>query len=388
MEIEYFNCNFSNLSYKIQLLIFEFLPLHSGYDLSLCCSHWKKLFSETRIYITEKVPPNMVVYFLLKSKNLTKCVLKGPRISENSILHIGNVFKKSKSLYYLSLANIPCREGIMQVLSNQISKIPFLKSLKFMLNSLNLKGLQILSNSLSESVSIKEINLGFNNFAIDENNASIFQDIFNNLSKIYSLEVLDFWECQLGDEGIKLLSEHLPRLKSLQSLILKSNDINDEGIKNLSQEYFECRSLDFLDLKFNNITSKGLDFLSNSLQYSNIMILDLSYNDIDDEGMKGLSQALIVTKTLKALYLSNNEISDDGIILLSDSLSKITNLELLDIRNNIIKDEGGEYLCNMLQYDNQTLKSLAFFGNQFNEKILESLKVLFSGPNNSRIIIE
>ena len=145
----------------------------------------------------------------------------------------------------------------------------------------------------------------------------------------------------------------------LRGLSLWDNNIGDEGVKQVSN-VLKNSQLSSLDLRYNNITDKGVKQLSNALRNSQLSSLHLGQNNITDEGVKQLSNDL-ENSQLSSLILEFNNITDEGVKQLSNALEN-SQLSSLDLRYNNITDEGVKQLSNAL-VNNNKLRWLRLIGN-------------------------
>merc|ERR1712023_274281 len=118
------------------------------------------------------------------------------------------------------------------------------------------------------------------------------RDFTSTIHFMKNLHVLSLGDNQIGDSGIKYLSNKLPLMKNLSALTLRQNQIGNQGIKSLSDK------LPLIDLK----------------------ALSLSGNEFGIESLKDLSNALRQMSGLAHLILDNHPIGDQGIFHLSAAL--------------------------------------------------------------------
>ncbi|WJX82051.1 hypothetical protein P8452_64859 [Trifolium repens] len=167
---------------------------------------------------------------------------------------------------------------------------------------------------------------------------------FQDISKLRSLEILDFSGNIFNDIDI---ASALSGLSSLKSLILQQSDITTRSIHNISK----LISLEILDLSINNLNLWPLDGFA---WPSSLQVLDLRENNLNNNIVSSLNG---VTR-LKSLDLSINNLN--GSLDISH-ISKLRSLEILDLSNNNISNIVLSFL-NGLPH----LKSLDFSSNNLN----------------------
>ena len=142
------------------------------------------------------------------------------------------------------------------------------------------------------------------------------------------------------------LIRSLSKNTSLSHLNLSGNMINLNLIELISNTLKVNTSLTYLDLSdcnlsSDNIGNKGVKYLSDILEVNNTLItLKLSNININNNGFKNLEKALKVNKGLKILDISHNYIDVYGLDTLSDLLKHNRTLTSLDLFNNTIKGQN------------------------------------------------
>ncbi|KAG2378114.1 hypothetical protein C9374_008736 [Naegleria lovaniensis] len=123
-------------------------------------------------------------------------------------------------------------------------------------------------------------------------------------------------------------------IENITMLNLDGNNIGDEGVKIISQcDYRHHPRLTSLNLAKNNITAKGVQFMTESINFLNILELILDFNEIGNEGAILISHAKHF-KNLTSLSVHDNQISKQGEEALtqqeriSQNMPKLTRLTL------------------------------------------------------------
>lgn len=158
---------------------------------------------------------------------------------------------------------------------------------------------------------------------------------------------LSLYENELGDLGLKYLSEGLRNNQSITHLNLSYNLLSDKATAEFSEALEANQSLVTLALEGNQFTAKGLEPMLESLRYnSSIQHLNLSHNPLENDGADVLSQHLKdkAMCTLKSLSVSSCDISDPGIMDLMAGVKSNTTLTSLQVADNPVSGESGTYL--------------------------------------------
>lgn len=169
-------------------------------------------------------------------------------------------------------------------------------------------------------------------------------DLNNHL--LYRLESNDrslvrviFCSRNLGDQGVRLLTEALRGNCNLSALDLSSNRIESEGAQSISS----------LLIHQNNMNS-------NSGMARGIKTLILSENNLGDDGVRSVARALENNKSLESLWVDDNSIGAVGLKLLSHSLQKNQRLERLHLKHNSFQSLSPLIEC---AFNKKSLNSVA-----------------------------
>lgn len=202
---------------------------------------------------------------------------------------------------------------------------------------------------------------------------------------IHNINYLNFWDCDIGDNGASLLGQVLSKPTSnVEHMILDMNGITSAGIRSLSEGLKYNNTLISLDLYCNHIGDEGVEALMSSLAtsreryddnegstrtdggggcYSRLEELSLRATHIGVTGAKSLARYLNGT-CLKKLHLSHNSISDEGAIGLAETLSTNQTLQELTLSSNGLGNKSiVAFALALTAGKNQTLQRLELDGN-------------------------
>ncbi|XP_062892767.1 tripartite motif-containing protein 26-like [Mobula hypostoma] len=181
-------------------------------------------------------------------------------------------------------------------------------------------GMKLLSEALRDpECKIQKLGLTADRFTSD------FEHFISTLSTNHSLrEVeLDLSYNELGDSGVKLLSEALRKLKcKIQRLILDSVNITAAGVVDLASALSTNRSLTELDLAYNELGDSGMKLVFEALRNRDCKIqkLDLESVGLTAAGVVDLTSVLSTNRSLTELDLRDNKLGDSGVKLVSEAL--------------------------------------------------------------------
>ncbi len=427
------NKQFNSFSFYIKYLDDSLLNIF--YDF---CEKIPNNIEELKIQIkyTNKNKENIVINNILtKLNNNNNLKLKIFDFTENHIeseenlLLLNNFFSKNTineviiGGRYLNNPNININLSNInnfQLIDANISSISSLPIdyLNLLNNNISWKGVQILSNLLSDlNTKLKKLNLSYN--FIGDYGCEILSE---SLKKNNTLFSLDLSYNNITDYGIKKLTSGLLKNNSLKKLNLKNNEINDEGIiffsENLSNSPFD--KFYKLDICSNNFSKNGYIIYSNFLKthftnkylcinarlndktqkeffinckpLNNLKIIDLYSLDIHEDNLSYLNDILVNNKNIKKIILSNNyKISDDTINEITLGIKNNPQITQIYLSQCKLSDNGIELLTNSLE-NNNCISELHLDDNEIGkiglkflcEKILikPSLTSLMLGHNN------
>ena len=154
-----------------------------------------------------------------------------------------------------------------------------------------------------------------------------------------AIRMLNLHECNIGNDGLVVLSNGLAANRSLDKLVLSKNQLNEDI---------------------------ALGALGRALQTSKLTILDLSMNKLGSQGLQALD--LHTNSTLETIELWGNGISITGGIFVSDTLSSLrSKIQNLNLRSNDLGDIGAESIAFGLEY-NRSLRKMWLSSNHIGDE--------------------
>ncbi|XP_067916072.1 NACHT, LRR and PYD domains-containing protein 12-like isoform X4 [Heterodontus francisci] len=215
-----------------------------------------------------------------------------------------------------------CIEDLASALNTNRS----LTDLDLNYNELGGSGVKLLSEALrNPDCKIQKLGLVENNLS-----DSCIEDLASALSSNRSLTDLDLSYNKLGDSGVKLLSEGLrnPDCK-IQKLQLENNKLTDSCIKDLASALSTNQSLTDLDLNDNELGDSGVKLLSEALRNPDCKIQELDLRDVGltDSCAEDLASALSTNQSLTFLNLTLNSFTDRSVPALSCLILNCRSLE-------------------------------------------------------------
>ncbi|XP_038636670.1 NACHT, LRR and PYD domains-containing protein 3-like isoform X2 [Scyliorhinus canicula] len=166
-------------------------------------------------------------------------------------------------------------------------------------------------------------------------------------SILHKCQELSLGRNQLGDSGVKLLSEALknPDCK-IQKLHLYRNTLSDSCAKDLASALSTNRSLIDLNLGWNKLRDSGVKLLYAVLENHNCKIQKLSLydNELTDSCAKDLATALSTNRSLKDLALELNLFTDQSVPAFCRMVKTCKSLEWIGLWGNKFRPNGTRHL--------------------------------------------
>ncbi|XP_028171929.1 LOW QUALITY PROTEIN: tonsoku-like protein [Ostrinia furnacalis] len=139
----------------------------------------------------------------------------------------------------------------------------------------------------------------------------------------------------------------------ITAVMISDNNIGDDGLKYLSDCLCTMKQLTHLDISRNNITAEGTKHLLNIFEKATRPIcqsleeIDISANPISDEGFRNIVKISQHVR-LRVLKLNNCGITENAVNETVKSCTNFSNLETIDVSNNDIKQPVVSYLMTSL----------------------------------------
>ena len=247
-------------------------------------------------------------------------------------------------------------------------------------NCIDPKCAGVICNIVKQSTALCELN--FTQSSIGLHNLSV--KVISECLISIPIQILKIPGSYIDNEGMEIIIASIKNGAILQKLDFSDNEIGDDGVKALS-DYLQSKSckLQTLNLSCNKFTSTGASFIANALKLNvTLQELDISNNDISDVGIEVVSNCLKSitqqrnqfqnTRGLKKLYISHIKISDCGLRSVKDFLKNNCTLCFLDLSNNDITSNSVNIIAEALRYNN-TLKILDISSNNLYDDGITSI---------------
>uniref|UniRef100_A0A8C4XLQ5 NACHT, LRR and PYD domains-containing protein 3 n=1 Tax=Falco tinnunculus TaxID=100819 RepID=A0A8C4XLQ5_FALTI len=194
-----------------------------------------------------------------------------------------------------------------------------------------------------------------------------------------SMQRLWLWRCQLTKTSCGALAMMLSTSPSLTELHLSDNELGDEGVRRLSEGLRDpgCR-LQRLRLWRCRLTEASCGALATMLPASpSLMELQLGDNELGDEGVRRLSEGLRDPGCrLQRLSLWQCQLTDACCGDLGAVLSTSQSLEQLDLSENDLGDGSMQLLREVLRHPTCCLRMLWLKKSGLNEELSQTLAAL------------
>ena len=164
--------------------------------------------------------------------------------------------------------------------------------------------------------------------------------------KSHSLSVtgLNWNKSQSEDATALVLPPYGTKLLNIRHIHLHRLNIGDEGVKKLSQL---LQDLETLSLNWNGIGDNGASAIADLMKaLPHLWHVYLDGNHIGDEGVEKLSQCLQDSILLETLSLNHNSISDEGASAIANLMKALPHLQHVNLNHNDIGGRGAALLWN------------------------------------------
>ncbi|XP_072131122.1 NACHT, LRR and PYD domains-containing protein 3-like isoform X1 [Mobula birostris] len=253
---------------------------------------------------------------LLGVLNNSECKIQKLGLKNNSFTascakNLACILRTNHSLIKLELDNNKLEDSGVKLLSEAL-RTPYCKIQELWLCRIGLtaSGAEYLASALATSPSLVDLALDYNNLG-DSGVKLIFGPLNSPECKIQKLRL---WDVALTDSFSEDLAIALKTNCSLKLLSLGDNNIGDSGVKRLSEVLVElqCKLLE-LDLHSNGLTdscTESLCFVLNKM--SSLKILDLGGNSFTDKSTDSFRRLILRRKSLRKITLKGNPFTAEG----------------------------------------------------------------------------
>lgn len=239
---------------------------------------------------------------LANTLTFLKC-LSSLDISMNMLGDIGfaaiaSVLPNCLKLYYLNLC-CTCLSVIgIGILSSVLPMCLELKTLDISENKLGDIGITKIAAVIPQCQVLSSIKIGTNN--ITSIGLNIFAKAIINSNLRLRLSTLDISRTNIGEAGISILKDLLPKCLVLSNLNLSNTckDITFSGLKSLAKTFIICEQLSYLNITSNNFSDKKLQIIVNIFPYCELLrrvIITIR----DDKSKQIIDDVLPLCKSLK-----------------------------------------------------------------------------------------
>ncbi|XP_072131660.1 NACHT, LRR and PYD domains-containing protein 3-like [Mobula birostris] len=233
-------------------------------------------------------------------------------------------------------------------LASALRATPSLTRLEVGNNNLGDSGVKTLSTAL------KDPNCKMQKLCLSKNGltADCAIDLTSIVDTNPTLTELDLDQNRLGDSGVEVLSVALRKSDcKVQELSLNDNSLTASAAEHLASALGTNPSLTALSVGDNNLGDSGVKLLSEALKTTecNIQELWLNNNGLTPSCAEDLASALVTSYTLTGLYLNDNNLGDAGMKVLNEALMHPDcKIEKLGLAGTGLTDSGSEDLISNL----------------------------------------
>ena len=182
--------------------------------------------------------------------------------------------------------------------------------------------------------------------------------LITSLTAHNSLVKLLLTDTGLGVEDCRALSELLSSSTNLKELDIGDNDLPHEALELVISGLHHNTTLEKLKMYCSHFSLQNTISLASVLRTNHTLVdLNLALCHIDSDGACRLASALCTTDTLQKLDLWGNPIGGEGATAFAEMLLKNKSLKKLDLEDDSIGEEGAQKLIDSLTH-NTTLEEL------------------------------
>lgn len=269
-------------------------------------------------------------------KALEKSSIKALYLNGNHIGAEGAKFLTLNSrLEILSLDGNGIGDTGLKYLIPSSPQLP-MQYLSLATNGIGPNGMEFLASLLSR-VRIRNLNLGYNNLGVN-GSISLAAILRNNTG----IQIISLRFNNMEVEGIKAIAAVLPQAGIL-SMDLRGNNLGDDGLRFLSNALSNGAKVQNLHLAQNGFSAAGIKFLADALPWSQVKVLYIYTNNIGDEGA-GYLAAAFPQSLLQDLDIGNSNLGIQGIRWIIDALLK-SQIQYLSLWQSHIGNETMQFIA-------------------------------------------
>ncbi|XP_076811496.1 NACHT, LRR and PYD domains-containing protein 3-like isoform X3 [Clavelina lepadiformis] len=252
----------------------------------------------------------------LHSQKMELLDLSANRLNEQDVRIISSCLKNVKRLI---LINCSISSAGARIIADSLQWLSFpIETLKLGFNQIGDEGVKVLSNYLNNVELLDLSKCGVSSIGVKAICDAIERLLYHRVSLVLDMN-------EIGNNGAEKFSSSLKKIKSLS---LRRCGITEAGAKKLSDglNNLQC-PLEELNLWENRILNNGVIELTRSLKNVNSLIIKSC--GITAAGAKALKTALNALEgPMEVLKLNGNKIGDEGALALSTCLTKVNCLDI------------------------------------------------------------
>ncbi|XP_022830141.1 tonsoku-like protein [Spodoptera litura] len=175
--------------------------------------------------------------------------------------------------------------------------------------------------------------------------SSQIRPLFRALTHQTQITAIMMSDNNIGDAGVKYLTECMCTMKQLTHLDISRNNITAEGTKHLLTMFERtnrpaCTTLEELDISANPISDNGFRNIAKITQYVRLKTLKLNYCNITENAINDSIKSSMNFDCLESIDLSNNDVKQGVVSCIVTSLNPnvLVDLELdnVGVEANIV----------------------------------------------------
>ncbi|XP_072892333.1 NACHT, LRR and PYD domains-containing protein 3-like isoform X2 [Hemitrygon akajei] len=277
---------------------------------------------------------------LSTNPSLTELDLSHNKLGDSGVKLVSAALRNPEyKIQKLGLSDVGLTDSGAEDLASALSTIPSLTELDLSVNKLGDSGVKLVSAAL-RNPECKIQKLGLRGVGLTDSGA---KDLASALSTIPSLTDLYLSDNKLGDSGVKLVSVALrnPECK-IQKLWLRCIGFTHSGVEDLVSALSTNPLLTELNLSGNELGDSGVKLVSEALRNPEYKIQKLVLNRVglSDSGAEDLVSALSTNLSLMELNLGYNSLTDRSVPVLRHLILTLPSLERIGLWDNRFSQAG------------------------------------------------